>query len=226
MSGRRRERPVPLPLGALLDPVPDDVDVGGAQLMPGIGWGHDATRVVMRDPCHQGASVGVAGDDHAEVTEQAVLGVESQVGFAGGGIRAVAFVAGTREDRPDVEIEVHRRCVRLRGGGALDAVRSDHHAAREDRAEAEADAESRDHEGGHATRSLRSERLGTKKESAISRSTPTGPTGSRCVRRPVRRRHRGAGVGCRCGTTSPSMRGRRVGRCGRSGLGRDGRPSP
>ena len=76
----------------------------------GVGRGHHEARVLGAYPFQEQGGVGVAGYDgegsfcHVERGIGAVGDVETEVGFAVGGVGAVAFEAFIGEDRSDVKV--------------------------------------------------------------------------------------------------------------------------
>ena len=130
----RDERPVRLPLGTLVDPEPQGLDLVRAQRVlvgarhdRGIQAqpvGHPHQRVVGADPVDEQALVGVAGDDDrppelAAVRERPLCDVEPQAALSPLPVGPVAREAVLGQDRPDLAGEVddalrNRRRVGLR----------------------------------------------------------------------------------------------------------------
>ena len=99
--GRRDQRPVFFPLGALLDPVRQQVDLLGRQLLAELLRRHPRF-VGGRDMADQFALVDLAGYDcfaAAEVGESGFLGVEVQIRLALVLVGTVTGVALVRENR-------------------------------------------------------------------------------------------------------------------------------
>src|SRR5262249_47781556 len=107
---RRYERPVLLPLRALLDPAADQVDLGGAVRPPGIRGRHPHRRILGRNAADHLAAPRIARHD-GEPSAQVALGdrfdVESQRGFAITLVRTVAGVTLVGKDGADVAVESH-----------------------------------------------------------------------------------------------------------------------
>ncbi len=71
---RRNERPVLPPLGALLDPTPNQLDLAFGQLPPGGDRGHAFRRIAGRDALHHFTFRGIAPDD-GETAAQVLFGI-------------------------------------------------------------------------------------------------------------------------------------------------------
>ncbi|NNJ26502.1 hypothetical protein LzC2_25900 [Planctomycetes bacterium LzC2] len=120
----RLERPVAGPFSALFDPATQGVDLLRGQRVAGFLGGHAEERVrVLRDPFHQHAGLGVAGNDRVtaavQFDEGSLRAVESQRRRAAGFVVAVTEVALIRQDRPHVSIEVDFPLPRHVGGGGV-----------------------------------------------------------------------------------------------------------
>ncbi len=104
------EGPVVFPRGAGVDPAPEEVDLLGGEVLARVGRGHVVVGVGGGDAPPDFAGVPVAGGDGraacVEERAEAVRGVQSEVGLAGGGVWAVAEVAVVGEDGSDVGGEV------------------------------------------------------------------------------------------------------------------------
>jgi hypothetical protein len=96
-----------LPGGAFGDPGFEESDFAGFELSMGLGWRHDFFGVFVEEALIEGAFVGFAFDDGGAAgrVEEAGFGVESETGFAGAGVGAVAVEAGVRQDGADVFVE-------------------------------------------------------------------------------------------------------------------------
>ena len=105
----RDERPVRLPLGPLIDPQGEGLDLGLVERLAAAG--HPDAGVVGRHPVHEQAGRGVSGDDRgaaeaAAIVERALGHVEPQAGLARPLVRPVAREAVLREQRPHLAGEV------------------------------------------------------------------------------------------------------------------------
>lgn len=97
-AGGSDEAPMGLPGGAFGDPGFEESDFAGFELSMGLGWRHDFLGVFVEEALIEGAFVGFAFDDGGAAggVEEAGFGVESETGFAGAGVGAVAVEAGVR----------------------------------------------------------------------------------------------------------------------------------
>jgi len=85
---------------------------------------HDVVGTVRDEPVVEGAGLGFAGNDDgivAAFAEEALLGVESQIGLAGAGVRSMAVKARVGEDGPDIAIKRERRVGGVAGGGQTES---------------------------------------------------------------------------------------------------------
>ena len=109
---RRHERPVALPLRALLDPFADGGDLRVGERGAGLRRRHAAGAVGGADARQQAALRRVAGGDDvvaAAVGEQALFGIEAQVGDAALVVGPVAGEAVVGQNRTHVAIEIDQR---------------------------------------------------------------------------------------------------------------------
>jgi hypothetical protein len=96
-----------LPGGAFGDPGFEESDFAGFELSMGLGWRHDFFGVFVNEALIKGAFIGFAFDHGGAAgrVEEAGFRVESEAGFAGAGVGAVAVEAGVRQDGADVFVE-------------------------------------------------------------------------------------------------------------------------
>ena len=109
---RRHERPVPLPLGALLDPFAHGGDLRFGERGARLLRRHAAGRRSGADAPQESALRGVARRDDAiaaAVGEQALLGIEAQVRHAMLVVGPVAGETVVGQNRTDVPIEIDQR---------------------------------------------------------------------------------------------------------------------
>ena len=106
----RDEGPVALVLGALLDPLAEERDLGRGELLARFGGRHLFLGVLRGDAMPKLALVGLSGDDGGlplfDLGERALFRVEPEVGLPRLCIGTVAFVAVFGEDRADVAVEL------------------------------------------------------------------------------------------------------------------------
>ena len=106
----RDERPVRLPLGALLDPAHERRRSAIGQREARLGRRHLDRRVVAEDAATSSLRRVLPGTTavcpEGSCARGAVLRVEPQAGLARAIVGAVALEAAVREDRPHVEVEV------------------------------------------------------------------------------------------------------------------------
>ena len=111
-AGGRLEGPMGFVFGALRDPAPDQFLLGFAECLVGGGGRHEVIGILGEEPFDDCALVGLAGDDGKLPglgrLQRLVAPVETEVGFARGGVRTVAVEAVLREERTDVAIIVQR----------------------------------------------------------------------------------------------------------------------
>ena len=112
---RRQERPVRLPLGALLDPPLEQVDLLGRQRSAQRLGRHPLALVLGGDTRDQIAVLKIARHDGVASrlvrAEGSLLRVEPQPGLALPRVGAVAVEALVRQDRPDLKVEVDLSCL-------------------------------------------------------------------------------------------------------------------
>ena len=109
---RRHERPVTLPLGALLDPFAHGGDLRFGERGAGLLGRHATGRRSGADARHEAALRGVAGRHDAvaaAVGEQALLGIEAQVRHTVLVVGTVAGEAVVGQNRTHVPIEIDQR---------------------------------------------------------------------------------------------------------------------
>ena len=113
------------PLGAFVDPAPDELDLPVRQGGTSGRWRHP--RSCGRDPLKQSATCGVAGSHKRVIAasriSSAVFGVESKLGFALLFVGPVTSVAAIRENRADFAVEIDR--LRSRVGWSRDDRQND-----------------------------------------------------------------------------------------------------
>ncbi len=114
----RFECPVLIPVGALIDPAPQRVDLIVGERLVRCRGRHPEPRVGMRDPLDHEAGAGIPGDHGLPVRtvrDQTVFRVEPQPDLPRALVRPVAQETVIGQDRPHFALEVDRR----RPGGRL-----------------------------------------------------------------------------------------------------------
>ena len=107
----RDERPVVLPLGALLDPASDQLLFAVVERTPRVGRWHVVVRIIGGDAPVNFALARLASNEWAHavlVAERARRGVEPQTGLALVGVWPVTLVTVVGEDRADVPAKIDR----------------------------------------------------------------------------------------------------------------------
>ena len=108
---RRDERPVRLPLGALLDPAREDAALHVGQAQMRLGRRHHHLRVAAVDASHQLAAIRVAGHHRPasrfEPGQRRLADVQPQPRLTRLVVGTVALEAAIRQQGADVEVEVH-----------------------------------------------------------------------------------------------------------------------
>ena len=130
---RRDVRPVRVPLGALIDPSTQELDLFLSERVPGIRRRHVLVGIGVGDALNEQAVGRLAGNDHVFPGKRAVLGIEVEFRFAVLFVGPVAREAIVRENRADVPVEAEGRrssSLRLGRGLAPDGEAHSHHGSR------------------------------------------------------------------------------------------------
>ena len=103
-----------LPLGTLIDPSPDRVDLFPGECVPTTR--HPRPGVLLGNPMEEQALLGIPGNDHrsavpSAVSDRAIGHVQTKSRLPRGGIGTVAIETPVGQDRPDVAIEDNRLVV-------------------------------------------------------------------------------------------------------------------
>jgi hypothetical protein len=109
-ADRRDERPVRFEIGALLDPLLEQVDVLHGERLAAVGRRHLFAGIGRGDPADQLAFGELAGDNRGRSRFELARGpferVQPQVGVAGFVVEPVALVAGVAEDGANIAAKI------------------------------------------------------------------------------------------------------------------------
>jgi hypothetical protein len=96
-----------LPRGTLSDPLFDESDLAGFELIVGLGRRHDLIGVFADEALVERAFIGLAAH-HGRTAlgvKETGFGIEAETSFAGAWVRAVAMETGLCQDGADIAVE-------------------------------------------------------------------------------------------------------------------------